>query len=298
MLIPSVAMLAGTLGTGSPQPGTLNSFTGEVWMNGVHAGPVSAGRTTLEAGRAIRTGDGTAELLLTPGTFLRLGNHSELTLEAPGPPEIRVRLRNGEAMVEVLDWNAPIVLAQNEVTVVIRKPGLYDFDEKRGLMAVYAGEAQVSRNGRQIVATGGFGVRMRQFHEFQARPNAGSTLYSWSSLRSEQLSSESAASAQTYPGGAGGWHGPAWYWNPWSASYTFLSASGAVTGPFGWPYYSPGYTPNYIPSHGGGDSYLYGPPVVPTPGPARTIEPGRNSATPSVPLTAPGVPQFPNNRFD
>jgi hypothetical protein len=147
------------------------------------------------------------------------------------------------------------------------------------------------------IAGKGFGARTRRLRESQTKPDPGNPLYSWSKIRDEQLSSESAASAQTYPGGAGSWHGPAWYWNPWSASYTFLSASGFVTGPFGWPYYSPGYAPDYVPVHRGGDSWPYGPPVLTGPEPMRMPGPSPINRPPAVPLTAPGVPGFPNNRF-
>jgi hypothetical protein len=266
-------------------------------MNGIPAGPIAAGRITLESGQAIKTGEGMAELLLTPGSFLRLGDHSELTLEAAGTSEIRVRLRTGESLLELLDLHAPIVLEQNGVTIVVRKPGLYDFDDKRGLTMIYDGEAQLSRNNKRIVARKGFAVRARSLREFPANRDPGSPLFSWSSLRSEQLSSESEASSLAYPGGAGKQHGSAWYWNPWSASYTWISSSGVVTGPFGWSYYSPGYVPNYLPVLGGGDSYSHSSPVAPGLGPMQPADPARPGAVPAVPLTAPGVPQFPNNRF-
>src|SRR5579863_9427275 len=75
VLVSFVTMPPGILAAAAPpQPGMLNSFTGEVWINGVAAGPTSAGRTTLEIGRSVKTGEGMAELLLTPGSFLRLGN--------------------------------------------------------------------------------------------------------------------------------------------------------------------------------------------------------------------------------
>jgi hypothetical protein len=237
-----------------------------------------------------------AELLLTPGSFLRLGNHSELTLEEVETTGIRVVLRSGEALIEVLDLNIPIAVRQNGVTAIVNRPGLFEFDVKRAFIVVYDGTAQIGNNETQIIAGKGFGVRIRSLHEFHARPKPDNKLFSWSSLRSEQLSSESAASAQAYPVGVGGWHGPAWYWNPWSASYTYLSASGAVTGPFGWSYYSPGYAPNSIPVPLGGDSRPHASPVLPSSEPARTAPPPPTHA-PTVPLTAPGVPQFPNNRF-
>lgn len=300
-----VTMTTGGIATASPQPtapqpGTLNAFTGEVWINGVSAGPTDAGRTTLETGRVIKTGEGMAELLLTPGSFLRLGSHSELALEAAGKPGVRVRLRTGEALMEVLDLEAPIVLEQNGVTAVIRKPGLYDFRAKRAVMAVYAGEAQFSKGTKQIIAGMGFGARTRSLREVETHPDSGSAIFLWSNLRSELLSSQSAAIAQAHASDTDNRHAPAWYWNPWSASYTYLSASGAVAGPFGYRYYSPGYSvgyaPNYAPSTRGGDSWLYGPPVPAMRGPMQPAAPV-GSPVPGVPLTAPGVPGFPNNRF-
>jgi hypothetical protein len=294
---------AGTFArAGVPPPGlhlgVLNSLTGDVSIDGVAAGPVGAGRTVLGIGHAIKTGEGMAELLLTPGSVLRVGNHSELNLEAGGTSEIRVRLQNGESLLEVLALQIPIVLEQNGVTVTVQEPGLYDFDEKHGVTVIYRGAAQVRRNSKQIVAREGFAVKARSLRAFPSNPDPGSKLFSWSNLRSGQLSRDSAVAAQTIQRGAGTWRGPAWYWNPWSASYTFLSASGSVTGPFGWSYYSPGYAPNDIPAHRPGDSYLYGQPILPGLGPTLPVEKGSRGTVPAVPLTAPGVPQFPNSRFN
>ena len=294
----SSAMLQSATETAAP--GMLNSFTGEVWMNGALVGGVSAGRSVLETGHSIKTGEGMAELLLSPGTFVRLANRSELTLNEAGPSNVRITLGNGEALIEVLDSQTPVFLEQNGITAVIRNPGLYDFNKERGVMAVFAGEARFSKGDKQIIASKGFGVTSRGFHELQTSRRQDSPIFAWSKLRSEILSSESAALAEASPGGTSNLRGPGWYWNPWSSSYTYLSASGAVTGPFGWPYYSPGYVPNYAPAHRGGDSWLYGPPVLSKPGSQQTQGPGNSpqrGAAPTVPLTAPGVPQFPNNRF-
>jgi hypothetical protein len=274
-LIPSLTMLAGGFILAGPpppdpQPGTLNSLTGEVWINQTPVSPNSTGRVTLTQGSLIKTGDGMAELLLNPGSFLRVGKHSELTLDLARAPQIRVRLRHGEALLEVLDvQDAPVVLEQNGVTVPVRKPGLYELKGKHPVIAVYDHEARVPSDNR-------------------------STLLSWSRTRSEQLSSESAASALVLAATAAHRHSPKWYWDAWSVSYTYLTASGVISGPFGWPYYAPGYAPNYAPVHAGGDSWLYGRPVLVSPGPASTLP---ANSPPAVPLTAPGEPRFPNSQF-
>jgi hypothetical protein len=241
-----------------------------------------------------------AEILLSPGSILRLGGASELRLETPATPGITATLRRGEALLEVLAGSGPLSIEQSGVTATVRNPGLYEFNQKRSVIAVYGGETRLKKDGQQLVVDSGFGLRTRRFRVIPATPDPGNALFSWSRNRSEQLSIESRASAQENNGAASP-PGPHWQWDPWSASYTFLSASGFVTGPFGWPYFSPGYAPDSIPVHHG-DSWLYGPPVFSSPGlpggsgPARPIGPERGNAVPTVPLTTPGEPRFPSNR--
>ena len=296
----SIATRAAPPSAGSARPGTLNAITGEVSINGVPVDPMNAAPITIESGRRIRTGQGMVEILLSPGSFLRLGKASELTLETDGTREIRAWLQRGEALVEVLDAGAALTMEQNGVTAIVRNPGLYEFNQKRSIVAVYAGQARFNKDDQQLIATAGLGVGTRRFRVFRTSPDPGNALLSWSRSRSEQLSGESRLSAQDNRGAARS-RGPRWLWDPWSASYTFLSASGFVTGPFGWPYFSPGYAPDSIPVHRG-DSWLYGPPVLSSPGlpsgsaPAQPLEPGRGNVTPTVPLTAPGEPRFPSNR--
>jgi len=290
----SIAMAAAQ-GAGSARPGTLNAIDGEVSINGVRVNPISGATIALEGGGVIRTAQGMAEILLSPGSVLRLGNASELTLETAGTPETKAQLRRGEALLEVLDPGGTLTMEQNGVTARVRNPGLYEFDQKRSVIAVYAGQARLSKDRKQLMANAGFGIGTHRFRVFRTSPNPGNTLFSWSRSRSEQLSSESRVSAQENTGATLS-SGPQWHWDQWSASYTFLSASGFMTGPFGWPYFSPGYAPDSIPVHRG-DSWLYGPPILSSPGSSGpSLEPGRESVTPAVPLTAPGEPRFPSNR--
>jgi hypothetical protein len=278
---------------GSPD-GVVNSFEGEIWMNGVPVSGIDSGRVTLQDGRGIRTVEGFAELLLTPGCFLRLATRSEVILKQMGTAQVRARVVSGEALLEVLYLETPIILEQNGGIAVIRTPGLYDFNQRRAFISVYSGEVQIDQGGKRVIAGKGISTGTRNLRESRMKPVPANALYFWSKNRDQLLSAESEAAARSYPGGQGNWQAPAWEWNPWSASYTFLSASGAVTGPFGWPYYSPEYARNYIPKHRSGNSSLYGAPVLSVPGPMQLPAPGRQGA-PTVPLTAPGVPAFPRN---
>lgn len=250
----------------------------------------------IEPGQEIRTGQGMAEILLATGSLLRLGEHSDLTLEQAAPEQVLVRLGKGEAMVEAIAVAQPgsIQVLANGARADIGKPGLYDIT--RSAIAVYAGAANVTKGGRQVVLRQGHAAKTRNLREFQTTPDTLNPLFAWSSFRSQQLSLQSASSAQTYSGDMRNWHGPAWFWTPWSSSYTYLSASGYVNGPFGWPFYAPGHSHNYIPAYSG-DSYLYGPPIPPRSATAIPTTPMSPVTTvPTVPLTAPGVPSFPSSR--
>src|SRR5580765_5033439 len=89
------------------QPGTLNAINGKVSINGIPVNSISGqARAAPETRQIIRTGQGMAEILLNPGSFLRLSNASELALETEGTPEIRATLLKGEALVEILDADA------------------------------------------------------------------------------------------------------------------------------------------------------------------------------------------------
>ncbi|MDP9113249.1 MAG: FecR domain-containing protein [Acidobacteriota bacterium] len=215
----SIAMMAAPPSTGSARPWTMNAITGEVSINGAPVNPFNAAPLTLEPGRRIRTGQGMAEILLSPGSFLRIGKWSELLLENTGTCEIRTRLQRGEALVEVLDPGAALTVEQDGVTAIVRNPGLYEFNQERSVVAVYAGQALLNKDDQQLVATAGLGVGTRCFRVFRTNPDPSNALLSWSRSRSEQLSMESRLSAQENSGAARS-RGPQWLWDPWSASYT------------------------------------------------------------------------------
>ena len=277
--------------------GILNSLQGEASIDGKPVNASSAGSARVRDGQTVRTGQGMAELLLSTGTFLRLGRNTTLLVGSSREPKAEVRVSRGEALVEALVVHAPDfpIVKQGDTTTVITAAGLYDFNQRRGVVASFAGSAKLVKGAKQVTLQAGSGYKTRNLHEFKALSDDGSALFAWSNFRSQQLSLESAASADTYAGNPENWHDASWYWDPWSSSYTLLSASGHVNSPFGWPFYAPGHSHNYLPEHRGGDLFLYGPPVpahgaVPSAAPAPGL-----SAVPAVPLTAPGVPTFPNS---
>jgi hypothetical protein len=239
-----------------------------------------------------------AELLLTTGALLRLGPGSELQLTGSDATAVSAVLCKGDALVEAVEVMRPasIRIQQGGVSSSIETPGLYDFNARQHSIIAYAGSVLASRGFKQVQVPDGAGVKTSNLQRFATEAKTDDPLYAWSRARSRQLSLESAAAAGSANEALqSNRRTGSWYWDPLWGSYTFLSASGHANGPFGWPFYAPGHSHDNIPKYPGGDTFLYGPPVRTyggaTPSPAPPVV-----NTPTVPLTAPGVPAFPTHR--
>jgi FecR protein len=231
--------------TNQGRPGSLNYVEGRVSIGAQIIDPKSIGSAELEAGQTITTEQGKAELLLTPGAFLRLGEKTSVMMISPGLTNTEVRVQKGRALIEVAEIykENELRVDVNGVTTEIRKKGLYDFDADQNQVRVFDGKASVQENGTQ--------VEVKEGREFNF--NAGGSLktekfdkksykndlYNWSSLRSKYLAEANTDAARTYVVGGAGWLGGGWYWSPWYDAYTFIPGSGFLYSPFGWSFYSP-----------------------------------------------------------
>ena len=229
-------------------PGTLNYVEGQVTIAGRPVTPNSVGSVQLAPNQALAVERGKAEILLTPGVFLRLGDNSAVRFISGDLADIRVELLGGEAIVEAnqvfKDSNIHVLLDGASVKLV--KHGLYKFSAPSGQVAVLDGKVEVQRGDQH--------VDLKKGHELlvanaQWKPSKFDTegvvqqdpLYAWSRLRSEYDAEASLQSASLVATGGPDWWGPGWYWNPGWDMYSYLPGEGILYSPFGWPYYSPGF---------------------------------------------------------
>jgi len=265
----TIALLAaavfGIANTSSPPPGTLNYVEGQVSVQGQVQTQKSVGSTYLESNQDLETGTGHAEMLLTPGVYLRLGDNSDVRMISPGLADTQVELMKGSAMLEVDE-----LFKQNNMSVVVdgartrvEKNGLYDFTASPGSVKVldgdavsYEGDQHVNlKKGRELLLASGQPFKAQKFDKSQVENDP---LYRWSDLRSEY-----AANSNVQEGNAlaamGGWWGPGWYWDPFWMDFAFMPGWGLGWGPFGWPFFSP-WAVGWAPYYGfgvGGRHYLY-----------------------------------------
>ena len=224
-------------------PGTINYVEGQVAIGGEPLNSKSVGSAVLDRDQLLETNRGKAEILLTPGVFLRVGDNSEVRMVSPELTNTQVALVRGEAMVEVMqlykDNNVRVL--DNGASTLLEKNGLYAFDADRGRVAVYDGKARVFSEDQEVELKKGREAHVDgplQSQKFNRDEH--DSLYAWSNLRSEYLSEASAQSARTIVVN-NGFYGPGWYWNPWWSMYSFIPGDGFLYSPFGWGFYSPVY---------------------------------------------------------
>ena len=250
-------------------PGTVNYIEGKVSIDGNQLATQQDGSSALRSDQILDVGSGKAEVLLSPGAYLRVGNNSEVRMVSPSLADPRVEVVRGEAMLEV-DYKpkqARLEVMERGASAQILKEGLYKFDADEGKVAVIDGKVSVQDNGqskeigkgKELVVTGG-PLKPVSFDR-----KAEDDLYRWSDVRASYLAQANEASARTVyvNGGWGyGW-GPGWFWNPYFATYSWLPGDGFFYSPFGYPFYSPSYVIYARPRFYAGGAHAAIRPVVP-----------------------------------
>ncbi|HZQ53177.1 MAG TPA: hypothetical protein VFB14_13325 [Bryobacteraceae bacterium] len=268
----------------SAKPGVVNYIEGNASLNGK---PVTVKRekpTILNTDDTLSTGVGKAEVLLTPGVFLRLGDNSAVRMISPSLTDMQVAVERGEVMLEVdelLKDNHLVVLDHNASTT-IEKAGLYRFtagDQPRA--AVMDGKAVVQLDDRKVDLGKGHETLLAgnlKSGKFDAKKE--DDLYAWSNVRSRYAAAASYQAANnvglnsaSYGGfggyggfgwggfGFGPWYSPGWYWNSAFNSYAWLPGMGAFYNPFGYGFYAPAvvaYAPVVTTPIRGGGYWLNG----------------------------------------
>jgi hypothetical protein len=142
-----------------------------------------------------------------------------------------------------------VTLLYKDYAMAPTKPGLFEITTNPPQFKVYAGEAEVTLNGRTIVAKEGKLVNLSAALSQERFPDKdGDDLYRWSKLRSGYISQANASAASTVSNGGyssfaglsgiGGYAGN-WFYNPAFGMYTYMPFSGTMFSPFGFGFWSP-----------------------------------------------------------
>jgi len=230
-------------------PGTLNYVEGQASIGSESLDSKSVGSAELKPGELLTTEQGKAEVLLTPGVFLRVGSNSSVRMISPSLTNTEVEVDRGNAMIEVAEIHPEndIRVTANGTTARLLKTGLYDFNLNQSELRVFDGEAFIEEGSGHAKVKAGHELTLAnnaiyKVHKFDKKMYEEGDLYRWSSLRSAYVAEANVDAAGLYAtsGWAGpGWWGAGWYWDPWFNAFTFIPGDGIFFSPFGWGFYSP-----------------------------------------------------------
>jgi hypothetical protein len=319
IVIMSVALLCATLAAAqtrerfgiSAKAGGVNNVVGRVRVTRKEQQPqVLTSTDNLAADETVTTASSSnAEILLNPGSYLRLGESSEFQFEDISLDHLRLRLMKGSAIIEatgVADMDLGIKIATEHGEFTILRSGVYRVDVRPGFaeMAVRKGRATFGPNKTDIVK-GGKVVTLTNGVAAVAKLNKGKDAFdAWSKQRAELLAQANARlmnrSFNGYLSSFSGWD--SWFWGPrrfglWTYSpragcYTFLPFYYGWSSPYGHGYGSYYWRGGCCSNYGGNRTIVNSQPsgYVPT---TTGTNPG-GPPTGGGPAPAPAPPSFGN----
>jgi hypothetical protein len=235
------------------RPGTVNYVEGAVYVEGQPLNSKDIGNAALEAGQELRTGTGKAEVLLTPGVFLRLDSNSTVKMVSPNLTLTQVELEKGRAAVEVdeIHEQNDLQVIDAGVTTRLNKTGYYEFDTNKPEAMVFKGMAKAEvadgkwreiKGHHELMLTGGEnGKPLAQEKPADFDTNVPDELYNWSNLRSQYLAEANNEIAGEYYGaGYAPGYGAGGCWDPYAFDYTYVGFEPFYS-PFGWGFYPYGW---------------------------------------------------------
>jgi hypothetical protein len=130
-----------------PTPGSVNFLQGDVMLNGQELSGLSKTTAVLQPNQVLDTKQGKAEVLLTPGVFLRVGDQSTVKMISPDLADTQVAVTRGSAVLEVdqLFKQNDLTVLDGDSTTRIDKVGLYDFHSDPSTIAVLDRQGDRSR---------------------------------------------------------------------------------------------------------------------------------------------------------
>ena len=293
----AIAAAAGDKYVISAKAGGVNFVTGAVGV------VRSAGKSgyllkgdKLAVGDRVSTGaDGKAEILLNPGSYLRLGPSSAIEFKTTALEDLQIRLDSGSAMFEVFAAeDFTVTVSTPKSSTVLIESGVYRVDveaDGTGKVAVWKGKAQLGDDAAAIVKSGReAAISAGQASIVKFDRDDKDELEIWSKERAKELAKLTGklqrdnmrtSLMRSYLGRSWNMYNSfgLWVYDPFSRNHCFLPFGLGWGSPYGygfgnslWYYNLPGV--------------VYYPPVQ-TGGPVRQVKPGRVRAMDRDNMTPP-----------
>jgi hypothetical protein len=226
----------------------------------------------IKPGSELRLEDGRAEVLLTPGVFLRMGEGSAIRMVSNVLADTRVDLLHGPAIIDATEPSpqTSVTVAVGDTQIRVHRAGRYRFNSNPSELRVSDGDAEVTvAGGKPFAVNSGHLMDLASGTVMRTSPIADD-LDNWDRDRSEAIARGNLAGSQTpelgsyvdsapgYPGsyGTAGLAGPGVIAPPGSLNSNLGLYPGLGISPYSYgllwgsayPYslYSPYYYPGIV----------------------------------------------------
>jgi len=227
----------------SAQSGLVHYIEGEVFIGDKAIRMKPGEYPSVKAGQHLRTTEGRAEVLLTPGVFLRVAENSEIAMVSTALTDTRMEVVNGSLILEA----GEVQKAQGiELTVAgtvldVRKRGVFRVDAGTPpRVRVYDGEVTVAEPGRPVTVKEGKQVVLTSVPVVEkfAKEETDS-FYRWAGRRSGYLATANMSAARRMHENSVPWHVGGWYYSPFFGMFTYVPLRGRYTNAWNHSYYAP-----------------------------------------------------------
>jgi len=248
----------------SAKSGLIHYFEGEVKLDGADIVKKNAEFTSMKEGGELRTGTGRAEVLLTPGVFLRVAENSAVKLVGSNLLDTRLSLMEGSALLEVgeMEKGQSLSMTVGDAKIDFNHKGLFRMDANPAELKVHDGSAVVVANGQSVTLKEGKLTALNGvIAPTKFDKEEGDAFYRWASRRSGYIASANLTAAKRVYDHGSSFSYSNWVYNPYFGMFTFIPMSGLYRSPFGYSYYSPWavsqvyYRPVYYGGNGGSSAW-------------------------------------------
>ena len=184
----------------SAKSGVISYVEGKVYLGDQIVEPSPTRFPDVKENAVVRTAEGRAEVLLTPGVVLRLGENSSFKMLTNRLIDTRLNLLTGSAVVEAdeIAKDTNVTLVCKDGTVSLDKKGLYRFDTAPARIKVFDGLASVQVAGQNILVAAGkmlsLGGEVASVEKFDKEDT--DSLDNWSKRRGELVAMANVSAAK------------------------------------------------------------------------------------------------------
>jgi hypothetical protein len=225
----------------SAKSGVISIIDGEVTLKrGASAWESLLEGDELKAGDVIKTGaTGRVEILLNPGTYLRIAENSEFAFPDIANFKLKLSLLKGTAILESSIVDVSIKFTTPQYMFSITQAGLYRFSatpEGRSEMTIRKGRVMVAgaqiKEGKKVVVENG-PPSIQQFDK-----KAEDDFEIWSKTRAQTIiaSNKQLSNRRMKNSLTSGFYRSAWIYDPFTRTYTFMPGWGGFSSPYGFRY--------------------------------------------------------------